>query len=176
MRRSLAISVVAFAVLLLVLPTLADDHEQSITLKQVPAKVMKAAVAAVPGLKVEEATIEAILIYEVAGDADGKKIEVEVTAEGRVIEVERGDDDGDDDDDDKDDDEAEHELAVPVETVPAKVREAALAAVPGLKLTEAGVEAVLIYELEGEAGGKEVEIEVTDEGDVLEIEHEDDDD
>ena len=45
--------------------------------------------------------------------------------------------------------------------IPAAVRDAAARAVAGIEIKGAEVEAVLIYEVEGTAGGKEYEIEVT---------------
>jgi uncharacterized membrane protein YkoI len=73
------------------------------------------------------------------------------------------------------DDDEEIDLA----DVPQKVKDAAVAAVKGIKLTEASVEqedGKTVYELEGTVDGKEYEIEVDEDGKVLEIEQEDDDD
>jgi len=70
----------------------------------------------------------------------------------------------------------EDEARVSLQSVPEHVIEAALAAVEGVELTEAEVEAVLVYELEGTVDGREVEIEVTEDGEVIEVEEEDDDD
>jgi hypothetical protein len=187
-----------------------DDEDESEGVRiEVPASVLKAAAAAVDGIEVEEASIEAVLIYELSGAAGGKTHEVEVTAEGKVLSVEEeneadddkdaqpaardDDDDGDEkenadaDGDDKDGEErkeaadneedegdAEHELTFPVSAVPAAVREAAVKAVAGIELAEAEVESVLVYELEGEAGEKEYELEVTADGRVLEVEERED--
>jgi len=63
--------------------------------------------------------------------------------------------------------------------VPANIREAALRAVPGLVLRSAEKEmedGVWIYSLEGTAGEEEYCVEVSLEGQVLEVENEDDDD
>src|SRR5688500_17766827 len=59
--------------------------------------------------------------------------------------------------------------------IPAAVKAAAAKAVEGFEAREAEVEAILVYELEGSAGGKTHEIEVTGEGQVLESETEADD-
>ena len=56
----------------------------------------------------------------------------------------------------------EQEIEIPLDQVPDLVKQAALAAVPGIVLEEAEKEienGVLVYELEGVANGKEYEIE-----------------
>jgi uncharacterized membrane protein YkoI len=90
----------------------AQGSEEDIPLDAVPKPVIDAAMAAVPGLVIDEVERElekGVVVYDVEGKAGGVRVEVEVTAEGKVLEVERGDDDddkaGDDDDDDDDDDE-----------------------------------------------------------------------
>ncbi len=84
-----------------------------------------------------------------------------------------------DDDDEDDGDEEEDEIEVPLSEVPDNVIDAALAAVPGIELEEAEVETengIVIYDIEGELDGVEYEIEVTEAGEVLEIETDDEDD
>jgi hypothetical protein len=86
----------------------AHAAEEKVAPDAVPKAVIDAAVAAVPGLVIEEVTRElekGIVVYEVEGKAGGVQVEVEITAEGKVLEVERdgGDDDDDDDGDDDDD-------------------------------------------------------------------------
>jgi hypothetical protein len=74
---------------------------------------------------------------------------------------------------------SEDEREIPLSDVPAAARAAAEGAVPGIRLTEAEVEEEqghLVYELEGVLDGKEYEIEVTAEGEVLEVEELDDED
>jgi len=71
---------------------------------------------------------------------------------------------------------SEDEQSLPVTAVPQRVLDAALSAAPGLVITEAEVEAVLVYELEGTVGGQLVEVEVTSEGDVIGVETENGDD
>jgi ABC-type Zn2+ transport system substrate-binding protein/surface adhesin len=171
--------------------SLGDDQE--LALDRVPAKVRQAAMKAVKGITLEEAEVEAVLIFELEGTVGEKEYEIEITAEGQVLAVEieeveteeddaendgkKGesrDDDEEDDAGEEDDDEAEHELEIPVSSVPKAVMAAALKAVKGIRLTEAEVESVLVYELEGTASGKEYEIEITAEGEVIEVEAEDD--
>jgi hypothetical protein len=73
------------------------------------------------------------------------------------------------------DDMFEHEKEVPLSEVPPEALEAAHGAVDGITITEAEMEkedGQTIYVFEGEASGKEYEIEVTPEGKVLEVEEE----
>ena len=94
----------------------------------------------------------------------------EISAEGKVLEVEIADDDNDDE-------AKEEEIALA--NVPKIVTDAALKKVPGIKLTEAVVETTKkgnVYDLEGTAEGKEYEIEISAEGKILEVEIDDDDD
>jgi uncharacterized membrane protein YkoI len=81
------------------------------------------------------------------------------------------------DDDDEGDDESEE--AVALSQVPEAIKQAALAAVPGLVLSSAEKETedgTLLYSLEGSAGGETVEVEVrASDSKVLEIERGEDD-
>ncbi|MHC4170276.1 MAG: PepSY domain-containing protein, partial [Planctomycetota bacterium] len=75
----------------------------------------------------------------------------------------------------------ENEKEIPLSEVPAAAVAAAKGAVAGIELTEADVEKEdgrMVYDIEGTANGKEYTIEVTAEGEVLEVEEEtaDDDD
>jgi len=73
------------------------------------------------------------------------------------------------------DDMFEKEKEVPLSEVPQEALEAAQGAVDGITITEAEMEqedGETVYVFEGEANGKEYEIEVTPEGKVLEVEQE----
>jgi len=70
----------------------------------------------------------------------------------------------------------EVEMDTSLDAVPEHVLQAALEAVEGFEISEVEVEAMVIYEFEGVADGREVEIEVTEEGDVIEVEYEDEED
>jgi uncharacterized membrane protein YkoI len=77
------------------------------------------------------------------------------------------------------DDLFENEKEVPLSEVPAAAVTAAEGAVEGITLTEAEVEkedGQMVYDIEGTANGKEYTIEVTAEGEVLEVEEETEDD
>lgn len=84
----------------------------------------------------------------------------------------------DDEDDDEGDD--ENEVSVALDQVPAAIKDAALAAVPGFVLKSAEKETEegsLHYCLEGTAGGEAVEIEVrASDAKVVEIEQGEDED
>ncbi|MEE9466046.1 MAG: PepSY domain-containing protein [Candidatus Neomarinimicrobiota bacterium] len=72
----------------------------------------------------------------------------------------------------------ETEEEIPLSEVPKEIIAAAQEAVPGIELTEAEVEKTrkgLVYELDGTVDGKEYEIVISADGEVLEIESEDDD-
>jgi hypothetical protein len=82
-----------------------DEHE--IPLVDVPAEALQAARAAVDGITLEEAEVEeedGQTVYVLEGEANGLEYEIEVTADGKVLEVEQDDEDDDDDDDDDHDD------------------------------------------------------------------------
>jgi hypothetical protein len=88
-------------------------RDEVVAKDQVPATVLKAAQAAVPGFELKRAEKEVeggTTLYSLEGTANGKSCEIEVTTDGRVLEIEDeddgdGDDDGEDDDEDGDDDE-----------------------------------------------------------------------
>lgn len=72
------------------------DDEVAIALDAVPSKALEAAKGAVPGITfsaAERETEDGRVVYCLEGTKDGVRFEVEVTAEGEVVEVESGDDD-----------------------------------------------------------------------------------
>lgn len=82
-----------------------EEKEEVVPVDAVPAHVKAAALAAVPGLVVTRAEREVekgVVIYDLEGAAAGVAYEVEVTADGKVTEIEKDDDDDDDDGDDDD--------------------------------------------------------------------------
>ena len=128
--------------------------EKDVALNDIPAEVRTTAEAQVPGGKLTEAELETEdgqTIYSIdAVTSDGKKLEIEMSADGKLIKVEKDDDDND-------------SKEVALNDLPAEVRATAEAQVPGGKLTEA--------ELENEDGKKAYSIEaVTADGAKLEIE------
>ena len=76
-----------------------DDNEVEIPLSEVPEHVKAAALAAVPGIILEEAereTEDGRVVYGLEGEVDGREYEVEVSADGTVLEIEADDEDDDD--------------------------------------------------------------------------------
>lgn len=74
-----------------------DDfgEEKEIALSELPDKVREAAEGAVDGIVLKEAEMEkedGKWIYEVEGVADGKEYEIEITPEGKILEIEEEDD------------------------------------------------------------------------------------
>ncbi len=73
---------------------------------------------------------------------------------------------------------AGREKDIPVSDLPKVVLDAVQKAVPGIEIEEAEVEKTshgLVYEVEGEAGGKEYELHISADGKLLSTEMEDDD-
>ena len=72
-----------------------EGEEQAIALDKVPADILAAARAALPGAVFTSAEVETedgLLVYCLEGQLDGEAVEVEVAADGRVLEIERGED------------------------------------------------------------------------------------
>ena len=75
-----------------------DGDEVEVALDQVPAAIKKAAEAAVPGFVLSEAeqeTEEGALHWCLEGEANGEAVEVELDENGKVLEIERGEEDDD---------------------------------------------------------------------------------
>jgi hypothetical protein len=82
------------------------EKEKDVPLSDVPAEALKAAQGAVDGITITEAEMEkedGKTVYVFEGQASGKEYEIEVTPEGKVLEVEEKAKDNDEDED-KDDD------------------------------------------------------------------------
>ena len=78
------------------------ENEKEVPLSEVPAPAIKAAQGAVEGITLSEAEVEeedGQTVYDIEGAANGKEYTIEVTAEGKVIEVEQETEDDDDDTD-----------------------------------------------------------------------------
>ncbi len=108
MKRILVIGSITVVglVICITLFAMGEDSETEIPLSEVPQKAIEAAQKAVDGIELVEAEVEeenGVLVYDLVGKAGGIEYEIEVTSEGKVLEVEQEDDDGDDSDDDGDD-------------------------------------------------------------------------
>jgi uncharacterized membrane protein YkoI len=128
-----------------------------------PETVREAAQRAVPGIHLTEMEVkgsESGMMYEVEGHADGKRYEIKVDAGGEVLDVEL---------------ESKDEEMVFLSEVPEVVIEAAKRKLPDIELKSAEVEehrSGRVYELEGVVNGLVYELEITDSGDVIEVESE----
>jgi len=79
----------------------AHEDEQGVPLSEVPAPALQAAQQAVDGITLTEAEMDmedGRTVYDIEGTANGVEYEIEVTADGKVLDVEREDEEGDDDD------------------------------------------------------------------------------
>ena len=82
------------------------EPEKEVPLSEVPPEALKAAQGAVDGVAITEAEMEkedGHTVYVLEGEANGKEYEIEVTPEGKVLEVEEDEDDEEDKDKDDDD-------------------------------------------------------------------------
>ena len=80
-----------------------DNSVVSLSPASTPDVVLQAADDAVPGgeiMGIEREEEDGEYIYEVQKLVDGVNYEIEITAEGDVLEIEQGDDDDEEDDDD----------------------------------------------------------------------------
>ncbi|MGB7159667.1 MAG: PepSY domain-containing protein [Tepidisphaeraceae bacterium] len=159
----------------------ADEQEVEVKLADTPAAVQKAFKDEAKGGAIEKVTKETEdgkEVYEALVTIDGKKYEVEVGADGKLLEKEAAEmDDKEDDDDDDDDD--EKEVEVRLSDVPAAAQKTLQEHAKGAKIekvtkdTEDGKE---IYEAEVTLDGKKHEIEVAADGKFIKDEVDDDDD
>lgn len=77
----------------------ADESEEPVALDAVPAAVLAAARAAVPGITLSSAEREVehgATQYCLHGTVAGERVEVEISPSGAVLEIEHGDDEEDD--------------------------------------------------------------------------------
>ena len=75
-----------------------EGEDEDVALDQVPAAVKKAAEAAVPGFvlkSAEKETENGALHYCLEGTAAGEVVEIEISPDAKVLEIERGDEDDD---------------------------------------------------------------------------------
>ncbi len=109
------------------------------------------------------------VVYEVEATIDGKKVELEFSATGELLETESADDDDDGDDD------GESEETIALKDLPAAVQTALSNSIPGVNVDEVIREVEnghVYYEVEYDANGAEHSIKLTEAGDTVEIESE----
>ena len=78
------------------------DDDEDISLSQVPENIKKIAEKAVIGLKLTEAELEDG-VYELKGYVKDQKYEVKITSKGKVVKIEKEEDDADDNEETFDD-------------------------------------------------------------------------
>jgi hypothetical protein len=69
-----------------------DDFDDDIPKNEVPANVLAAAKAEIPGFVLEEADLQqrgSARLFELQGRANGRPYEIDITADGRVLRIER---------------------------------------------------------------------------------------
>jgi hypothetical protein len=84
-----------------------DDNEREVSLKDIPKAARDTIVTQAgdnPILEVEEQTRRGGKVYEAEWRENGKEVEVTVSADGKLLGKQVGDDDDEDDDEDEDDD------------------------------------------------------------------------
>ncbi len=132
--------------------------EEEVSLDQVPAKV-RATLLKLAGdakiTEVERETHHGITTYEAEWEVNGLETEVELTASGEVIEIEK---------------------EVAAADVPAAVRALAAKKFPAGTKIEYERITMHVYEIEGMVGGKEKELVVSPSGRILHAMQGDDDD
>ena len=79
-----------------------EKEDEDIPLSKVPKKIKKAAKEAVKGIKLTEAELEDG-VYELEGYVGDQKYEIKITPKGKVIKIEKEEDDGDDNEKEMDD-------------------------------------------------------------------------
>jgi uncharacterized membrane protein YkoI len=87
-----------------------DEDEEEVTLDEVPAAVKATILANAQGGTIEEIereTEDGQVVYEAEVVINGKEYDIEVAADGKLLEIEEEDEEDDDDDDDDDDAEEE---------------------------------------------------------------------
>jgi uncharacterized membrane protein YkoI len=152
----------------------AMDGETEVSIEEVPAAVKATIDAEAEAGTIEEIEMETEngqTVYEADVIIDGQEIEIRVAPDGTLLGKETEDDEGDDDDEDEEE--------VSLDDVPEAVKETILREAGDAEIEELVKETEdgqTVYEAEFKANGQEIEIEVAEDGALLEREIEDDDD
>lgn len=155
-------------------------NEEKVTLDKVPAAVKETLLKEVKDGKITEIERETkgdVVTYEADAIIDGKKREITVAADGKLI-SNKPDDDGEKEGDDDDDDDDEGET-VTLDKVPAAVKETIEKEAQGGKIKKVEREVKgekTVYEAEVIIEGKEFEIKVAADGKLISKKQEDNDD
>lgn len=150
MFRALTIT----AALVFTTPLIAQD-ETAISLDDVPENVLDTALSTAPGVTFDRVSIEVengVSIYEFeAQDHNGKHIEIDVTEDGDLEEI---------------------EMEIDASELPASVLETLNDVAPGfrpdyIELSVRDGGAAFVYEFEGELDGASMDIEIAENGELL---------
>jgi uncharacterized membrane protein YkoI len=171
---------IALCLVALATTTLTEEGEKEISIAELPEAVKATILAEADGGTIEEIEMETEngeTVYEAEVIIDGQEVDIEVAADGTLLEKETEDED---DDDDEDDDEDEDEEQVSMDQVPAVVRATILAQAGNGTIEEIDLEnedGQTTYEADVTIDGQEVEIKVAADGTLLgkEIDEDDDD-
>lgn len=157
----------------------AAEEEVKVNFADTPAAVQKALREAAPDAKidqVEKETENGRAVYEAEVVIDGKKYEVEVDEDGKVLGKEPADAEDKEDADDGEGSEVEVKLA----DVPAAVRKTLQEQAKGATIDtvekQIGKDGKTTYEADVVIGGKEHEVKVAEDGKLISNEPEDEDD
>ncbi len=166
------------------------EVESEVVIENLPNAVQAAIIKAAAGAKIEEVKKEvtywivklhklkkSVTTYEAELLRDGKEIEIEIAADGSILESETKDHDDDDEDGDDDEDDDDEELSI--DQVPAAVKATILKQAQGGTVKEIERETKdgkTSYEAEVIIGAKEYELEIAADGTLISKEAEDDDD
>jgi len=157
--------------------------EEKVTLDKVPAAVKETLLKEVKDGKITEIERETkgeVVTYEADAVVDGKKREIKVAADGKLLSNKLDDEDekeGDDEDDDDDDDDDDG-VAVTLDKVPAAVKATLEKAAEGGKIGKIECEKkgdTTVYEAEVVIEGKEFEVKVAADGKLISKKVDDDD-
>lgn len=166
----LAMAMLVLALALMGARQAAAGEEKKVTLDELPATVKDALLKAAEGgeiLEIEAEEEDGAMEYEAEIRKDGKVIEVEFDAAGKVLEEEEADDDEDEGDDD------DEEEMIAFADAPASVQAAIQKWLGDRKVEKLEVEkenGAMVYEAETKENGVEKSIEVSADGAVLEVE------
>lgn len=72
--------------------SICTEDEENIPLSSIPKAVMDTASSAVKGFEAEEASVEkehGQMVYELKGKADGDECELNIAADGKMLQLER---------------------------------------------------------------------------------------
>lgn len=158
--------------------TLSPCHaldDENVPIEELPDAVRAALEATVPGIIIDEIELESddpeLLIYEIEGNWEGQEVELEISALGDVLEFEEEDED---DDEDYEDDEDSDEESITFEELPENVASIVNSLFPNLvpdEIERETEDGVTVYEIEGTDGDNEVSVEISESGEIVELEN-----